>query len=116
MKEFTPHLGVRATVLRPMGPATGYGFGLLRLLFALLDLYTWVIIIRALISWVSPDPYNPIVRLLARLTEPVLRPLRRLVPPHKLGGLDLSPMLVILVIQLLKYGLVYSLALRPAIF
>ena len=97
-----------------MGLATGYGFGLLRLLFALLDLYTWVVIIRALISWVSPDPYNPIVRFLHRATEPVLRPLRRLIPPHRLGGLDLSPMLVILGVQVVKYALVF--AFVPAAF
>ena len=75
----------------------------------MIDLYTWILIIRALLSWVSPDPDNPIVQLLVRLTEPVLRPLRQLVPPHKLGGLDLSPMLAILLIQFVKNGIVYSL-------
>lgn len=115
MKQFTPRREVRATVSGPMGFATGFGLSLLQLLLGVLDVYTWVIIIRALISWVSPDPYNPLVQLLHRLTEPVLRPLRRLVPPHRLGGLDLSPMLVILAIQFVKYGLVYSLALRPSL-
>jgi YggT family protein len=73
-----------------------------------------VIIIRALLSWVSPDPYNPIVRVLAAATEPVLRPLRRLVPPRKLGGVDLSPLLAVLLIQFVKNGIVYSLGLRPS--
>jgi YggT family protein len=90
--------------------ARGFGFAMLQLVLSVLDIYTWVVIIRALISWVSPDPYNPIVQILARLTEPLQRPLRRLVPPHKLGGLDLSPLLLILVIQLVKYTLVYSLS------
>jgi YggT family protein len=91
-----------------VGFARGFGFALLQLVLTVLNIYTWVVIIRALISWVSPDPYNPIVQILRRLTEPLLRPLRRLVPPHKLGGLDLSPLLLILLIQLVKYTLVYS--------
>lgn len=93
-----------------MNFARGFGLALLQLVLAILDIYTWVVIIRALISWVSPDPYNPVVQILRRLTEPLLRPLRRLVPPDKLGGLDLSPILLILLIQLVKYTLVYSLA------
>jgi YggT family protein len=92
-----------------MNFARGFGFALVQLLFTLLNAYMWVIIIRALISWVSPDPYNPIVRLLAQVTEPVLRPLRRLVPPHKTGGLDLSPLLVIVLIQLVIYTLRFAL-------
>lgn len=93
-----------------MNFARGFGFSLLQLFLTLLDIYTWVIIIRALISWVSPDPYNPIVQILHRVTEPVLRPVRRLIPPHKLGGLDLSPLVVLLAIQFIKYFLIYSLA------
>lgn len=91
----------------------GFGFSLLRLVFGVMDLYTWILIIRALVSWVSPDPRNSIVQLLARLTEPVQRPLRKLVPPHKLGGLDLSAMLAILLIQFVKNGLVYALGGQP---
>ena len=96
-----------------MGFARGFGYSLLTLLLGVLDLYTWVIIIRALLSWVAPDPYNPIVRALAMLTEPLLRPLRRLVPPHKLGGLDLSPLLAILAIQFIKNGILYTFGLGP---
>ena len=70
---------------------------LLQILLGVLDLYTWVIIIRALISWVSPDPYNPLVRMLATATEPLLRPLRRVLPP--LGGLDLSALVVLVLLQ-----------------
>jgi len=91
--------------------ARGFGFSLIQLVLGLLQLYTWILIIRALISWVSPDPYNPIVRTLALVTEPVLRPIRRLIPPHKLGGIDLSPLVAILLIQFVRTGLVYSLGL-----
>ena len=64
-----------------------------------LNLYVWVIIAAAVISWVAPNPYNPAVRLLRRLTEPVLAPIRQLLPPWKTFGLDFSPMIVILLIQ-----------------
>ena len=72
------------------------------LLSQLLAIYSVVIIVRALISWVSPDPRNPIVQFLAVVTEPVLAPLRRLVPPRVFGGLDLSPILAIVLISLLR--------------
>jgi YggT family protein len=65
----------------------------------LLDIYSWIIIAAALMSWVSPDPRNPIVMFLRQVTEPVLNPVRRLLPPWKTGGLDLSPLIVLLVIQ-----------------
>ena len=70
-----------------------------RLIMLVLDIYTWVIIAAAVISWITPNPYNPVVRLLRRLTEPVLAPIRRLLPPWKTFGLDFSPMIVILLIQ-----------------
>jgi YggT family protein len=66
----------------------------------LLTLYTFIIIARAIISWVSPDPYNPIVNFLYRATEPILYRVRALLPD--LGGIDLSPLVVLLVIQLLQ--------------
>lgn len=91
----------------------GFGLSLLQLLFGILDLYTWIVIARALVSWVSPDPYNPIVRFLFLATEPALRPLRRLLPPHRLGGIDLSPLLLILLLQFVKYLILYSLDPSP---
>ena len=91
-----------------MNFARGFGFSLVQLVLGLLWAYTWVVIIRALISWVNPDPYNPVVRILHRLTEPLLRPLRELAPPHKLGGLDLSPLILILLIQLVRSTIAYS--------
>jgi YggT family protein len=70
-------------------------------------LYMWVIIARALISWVNPDPWNPIVQFLQRVTEPVLFPIRK-----RLGfamGLDLSPIIILLMILFLQVALVQSL-------
>ena len=82
--------------------------GLASVLGVVLDIYKWIIIIRALISWVNPDPYNPIVQALTRLTEPVLRPLRKLAPPYKIG-IDLSPLIAILIILFLDYALIANL-------
>ena len=67
--------------------------------------YMWIIIIRALLSWVNPDPYNPIVRFLSRVTEPVLRPIRDRLPTWR-TGLDLSPLIVLLIIYFLQQFLV----------
>jgi len=61
----------------------------------------WIVIIAALISWVNPDPRNPIVRFLWGVTEPLFRPFRRLVPPSRMGGIDLSPLFVLAIIYLL---------------
>ena len=73
-----------------------------------LTLYMWVIIGRAIISWVNPDPHNPIVRFLNAVTEPVLYPIRRRLP-LSLGGIDFSPIIVILAIIFLQYFVVQSL-------
>jgi YggT family protein len=75
----------------------------------LLDLYSWVIIAAALMSWVNPDPRNPIVMFLRRVTEPVLEPVRRLLPPWKTGGLDLSPLIVLIAIQFIERVILRSL-------
>jgi YggT family protein len=72
---------------------------------SLLEIYKWVFIAAALITWVSPDPRNPIVTILRQVTEPVLAPARRLLPPWKTGGLDFSPLIVIFAIQLVQWGL-----------
>jgi YggT family protein len=73
-----------------------------------LTIYMWVIIARALLSWVNPDPYNPIVRFLYNITEPVLGWIRRRVPVV-FGGLDLAPLLVLLAIVFLQRFLVFTL-------
>lgn len=71
-------------------------------------LYMWVIIARALVSWVSPDPYNPIVQFLYRATEPVLRPVRDRLPTWG-TGIDFSPLIVIFAIYFLQAFLVRTL-------
>lgn len=73
-----------------------------------LDIYMWMIIINALLSWVNPDPYNPIVRFLHAVTEPVLRPIRRLIG-YRLGPVDISPLLVVIAIVFVQKFLVSSL-------
>lgn len=73
----------------------------------ILWLYMWIVIARAVISWVNPDPYNPIVRFLVNATEPVLWRIRRALPT--MGGIDFSPMLLIVAILFLQNFLVSSL-------
>jgi YggT family protein len=73
-----------------------------------LNIYMWVIIARALLSWVNPDPYNPIVQFLYNITEPVLGWVRRRVPLI-FGGLDLSPLLILLAIVFLRRFLIMTL-------
>ena len=68
----------------------------------LLSVLYWLIIIRALLSWVNPDPYNPIVQMLHSITEPVLYPIRRFLPFSFKMGLDISPILAILALVFLK--------------
>lgn len=82
-------------------------FAVAEVLKILLTVYMWIIIIRALISWVSPDPYNPIVQFLYQVTEPILYRVRRYLPYT--GGIDLSPLVVILIIIFLQSFLVNSL-------
>jgi len=82
--------------------------GIAKVLDVALNLYMWVIIIRALLSWVNPDPYNSIVQILTKMTEPALRPIRKLVPPWKVG-IDLSPLIAVLSIVFLQYALVNTL-------
>ncbi len=76
-------------------------------IYLILNLYMWVVIIRALISWVNPDPYNPIVRFLYTVTDPVLNMIRRRLPVS-FGGIDFSPFVVILGIYFLQIFLVQS--------
>jgi YggT family protein len=75
-----------------------------------LTLYFWIIIISAVLSWVNPDPYNPIVRFIRSLTEPAFSLVRRWLPFTFVGGLDLSPIVVLLLIQFLKVFLVQSIS------
>jgi len=79
--------------------------GLAKIIDIILTVYMWLIIFRAVISWVNADPYNKIVIFLYRVTEPVLRPVRRMLPAQSIG-IDFSPIIVILVIIFLRYFLV----------
>ena len=72
-----------------------------------LTLYMWIIIGRSLISWVNPDPYNPIVQFLYRATEPVMAPIRRWLPLRNMG-IDISPIIVIVAIIFLQSFLLKS--------
>ena len=81
--------------------------GSLLLILNLTQFFTYAIIANALLSWVSPDPLNPIVQLLTLIALPIMEPIRRVVPP--LGGaIDISPIIAILALQLF-YGFVFNL-------
>ncbi|WP_373032596.1 YggT family protein [Sulfurovum sp.] len=75
-------------------------YAIVQTLHTVMNLYIWIVIIAALLSFVRPDPYNPIVQVLHRLTEPVLNFIRRKMPFVVLSGIDLSPLVVILGLQL----------------
>ena len=79
-----------------------------RIIDMALTLYMWIIVIRAVLSWVNPDPYNPVVRLLYQVTEPLLARVRRWIPFRGMG-IDLSPIIILLVIVFLQSFLVPSL-------
>ncbi|MCX5718272.1 MAG: YggT family protein [Nitrospirae bacterium] len=79
-----------------------------KILDIVLGIYMWIVIIAAVISWVNPDPYNPIVRFLHAVTEPAFRPIRRLLG-YRLGLIDISPLIVILVIIFTQLFLIKSL-------
>ena len=73
-----------------------------------LTIFMWIVIARAILSWVSPDPYNPIVRFIHQVTEPVLYQIRRRIPVS-FGGIDFSPILVLLAVIFLQRFVVHSL-------
>ncbi|MCE1226934.1 MAG: YggT family protein [Geobacteraceae bacterium] len=88
---------------------------------SLLGLYSYIIIARAVVSWVDPNPYNPLVQFIAKITDPLLNRIRKAVPP--IGGIDLSPMIAIAFIYLvldkiiLKTLYIYLFKLsQPAMF
>ena len=76
---------------------------LIDLLSAILTLFTYAVVARAVLSWIRPNPYNPLVRFLNRITDPIMRPLERLIPP--IGGLDVTPIVAIVLIQLIRKSL-----------
>ncbi len=85
---------------------------LAQILHMIISIYIWVVIIGALITWVNPDPYNPIVQILRRLTEPAYAFVRRYIPTM-IGGIDLAPIIIIIGLQfidLFAVKLLFSLA------
>ncbi|MDD2220229.1 MAG: YggT family protein [Desulfoplanes sp.] len=82
----------------------------------LLSLYFWVVIISALLTWVNPDPYNPIVRILRNLTEPVFYRIRKWIPFTYISGIDFSPVVLLLAIQFVKIFLIRTLYQLSGVF
>jgi len=78
------------------------------ILHYVLTFYMWIVIARAVLSWVNPDPYNPIVRFIHNITEPVLYRIRSKIPVS-FGGIDFSPIIVILIVIFLQNFVVNSL-------
>ena len=74
---------------------------ILQFINLIIGLYIWVVIIAALITWVQPNPYNPVVRFLWNVTEPVYRWIRRYIPTT-FGGFDIAPIIVILALEFLQ--------------
>lgn len=84
-------------------------YAVAQVLLTLLEIYFWIIIAAAVVSWVRPDPYNPIVRTLYALTEPVLYRVRKWLPFTFISGIDFSPVVVIIALQLIKNIVIRSL-------
>jgi YggT family protein len=85
----------------------------IQLIDLLLSVYVWIIIARAIISWVNPSLYHPLVRFLYKVTEPVLAPVRKIIPP--IGGIDISPVIVIFIIFIIQ-NLLHRLLINLIIF
>lgn len=74
----------------------------------LIEIMWWLVILRALLGWVNPDPHNPIVQFIERTTEPLLAPFRQLIPSYKIG-VDVSPLVALLFLYFLKIFIVQTL-------
>ncbi len=97
-------------------PLIGYFFKALAVVLSnVLLLYQFIIVARAVLSWVNPDPYNPIVRFIHNITEPVLAPIRRRLPTS-FGGMDFSPIIVFFAIYFLRLWIVPSIESFGAMF
>jgi YggT family protein len=83
-------------------------YALATILDYLLTIVSWMIIIRALLSWVNPDPYNAIVRFINVTTEPLLAPFRRIIPSYSIG-IDFSPIFALVAVWFTKLFLVRTL-------
>jgi len=88
-----------------------------QILHMVIQIYIWIVIIAAILTWVRPDPYNPIVQTLYRLTEPAYAFIRRYIPTV-IGGIDLAPLILILALQFIDMfvvGLLMRIAMRMAV-
>lgn len=109
--------GLELALLAPLlglgfHPLLALGWALPALVGLLISIFLFAILARVILSWINPDPYHPIVALLGSITDPLMRPAQRLLPP--LGGIDLSPMLVMIALVLLRYLLLPPLQLITA--
>lgn len=84
-----------------MGIGSSLIISVVQIFSLIIDIYVWVIIITALISWVRPDPYNPIVQILYRLTQPAYNLVRRFIPTM-IGSIDLAPLIIILALKFIQ--------------
>ena len=83
-----------------------------KILHLLLMIYVWILITRAVLSWIPVPALRQLAIIAYTLTEPVLKPIRRFLPPYKFGGLDLSPMIAILILLFVDTFLIKSLSLQ----
>ena len=102
-KSVKPRGGIGMVVFENLLQALAY------ILNTVLSLYFWLIIVAAVLSWVSPDPFNPIVRFIRGLTEPVFQKVRNWLPFAVVGGIALSPIVVLLGVEFLRVFLVRTL-------
>lgn len=82
---------------------------LAKIVEVVLTILYWLVLIRVLLSWVNPDPYNPIVQFLYKTTEPILEPIRRILPLGFRFGIDISPIIAFLIFMFLRIFLVRTL-------
>jgi YggT family protein len=117
--SFTPNLPPSDTSLNGFVILGIFIYALVTILDMIINVIIFIIIVRAILSWISPDPRNPIVLSIYAMTEPILRPIKRIIPP--MGPIDLSPLVVIillfliksLLIQLVFMNLLKALSFRP---
>jgi len=95
---------------------TNFVLAIARVLNFIVSAYTIVIVVRVILSWIQIPSLYPVAVIVYKLTEPLLRPIRKYVPPHKMGGLDLSPMILLIILMFINSFVIRSLiqvAMRP---
>ena len=75
-------------------------FSIVSIIQIIITIFTWIIVITALLSWVNPDPYNPIVQILYKLSAPAYELVRKI--PTRIGSIDLAPLIIILILQFIS--------------